>query len=142
MKLRLSMNYDLFKYQMKMIKLYREYKEDLENEIDDIIYRYCGVKGINYDKEMFTNSSYTNDNKLLDLSEKLEEPQKALETTYRAINELEPIVNANLDKLPADIKEIVIDIFWNNKTFEQIGYEVGYSNYGIWNKVKKEIQKI
>lgn len=136
------MNYDLFKYQMKMLKLYREYKEDLQNEIEEIIYQYCGVKGIAYDKDASISNPYGNDEKLILLSQKLEEPQKALEVTERAINELEPIVNGYLTKLPADIKYVVIEKYWNNKTFEQLGKEVGYSNYGIWARVKKEVLKL
>ena len=123
------MNYDLFKYQMKMIKLYKEYREDLKAEIDQLIYTFCGVKGISYDKEFSISNPYGNDEKLVLLAEK-------------AIRELEPIVDGYLEKLPPEIKEVVIQKYWHNKTFEEVGKMVGYSDYGIWMKVKKEVLKL
>ena len=136
------MNYDLFKYQMKMIKLYKEYREDLKAEIDQLIYTYCGVKGISYDKEFSISNPYGNDEKLVLLAEKLKEPQQALDFTEKAIRELEPIVDGYLEKLPPEIKEVVIQKYWHNKTFEEVGKMVGYSDYGIWMKVKKEVLKL
>ena len=136
------MNYDLFKYQMKMLKLYREYREDLKAEIDQLIYTYCGVKGISYDKDMSLTNPYGNDEKLLLLSQKLEEPQKALDFTEKAISELEPIVNGYLEKLPEDMKEIVIKKFWHNKTFDELGKEYGYSYTAVWKKTKREVGKL
>ena len=136
------MKYDLFVLQMKMLKSYYEHKEDLEKEIEDLIYQYCGVKGIPFDKELSISNPYSNDEKLVDLSEKLEEPQKQLDFTIYAISKLKPIVYGNLDKLPADVSKALIMKHWENKTFEDIANEIGYSKSGLWFRVRREIGKI
>ena len=136
------MNYNHFILQMGMLKSWRDRKDDLEIQIDDIVYQYCGVKGIQYDKESSSNNPYLTDEKLVLLSERLKEPQRELEFAIRAIEQLEPIVYGNLNKLPADIRDIVIKKYWENKTYSEIGKEVGYTQGGLWKRVKNEILKI
>ena len=34
------------------------------------------------------------------------------------------------------------EVLRGNKTFEEVGKMVGYSDYGIWMKVKKEVLKL
>ena len=136
------MNYNRFVLQMKILKSYRESKEDLEKEIDDICYQYCGVKGISYDKEPITSNPYITDEKMLLMSEALEIPQKELESTIYAIKQLEPIVYGDLYRLPEDVQKVCIKIFWNNETFDDVSKEVGYSRNGLWYRVKKEIEKL
>ena len=136
------MNYNHFILQMKMLKSYRESKEDLKQEIDDIIYQYCGVKGIQYNKEPVTSNPYLTGEKLIMLSEALEEPQRQLEFAEKAIAQLEPIVNENLDKLPEQTRDVMIKLLWEKKTFYEIGKEIGYTQGGLWKRIKKEISKL
>ena len=136
------MNYNRFVLQMKMLKSCKESKEDLEKEIDDICYQYCGVRGISYDRESITSNPYMTDEKLTLLSEALEEPQRQLDFTIEAIKQLEPIVYGDLYRLPEDMQHVCIKVFWHNKSFDEVGKEVGYSRNGLWYRVKKEIEKL
>ena len=136
------MKYELFILQMRMLKSLREERQNLEQQIDNIYYAYGGVKGISYDKVSGTSNPYSNDEKLLALSEKLIEPQRELEKINYAISQIEPQVMNDLDKLDEDIRNICELIYFENKTYEEVGRIVGYSTNGLWYRVKKEIQKI
>ena len=136
------MKYELFVLQMKMLKELKESKEDLEREIEDIYYQYGGVHGVRYDKQLSTSNPYSSDERLLMLSEKLVEPQKELEKIVFAINQLEPQIMSDLNKLDEDIRNVCELIYFQNKTYDEVGRLVGYSTNGLWYRVKKEIQKI
>lgn len=125
-----------------MLKSYEESLEDIERQIDDICYQYMGVRAISYDKEPVS----FNENIAIEIREQmmeaLEEPQKQLDFTQLAINQLKPVVMNNLEKLPTDIQKATKMLFWEHKTYEQVGREIGYSDHGIWLRVRREIEKI
>lgn len=136
------MKYDLFVLQMKMLKSYEDSVTDIEQEIDDICYQYLGVRGISYDKQPSTANEAAQTELRLKLSEALSEPQKQLDFTILAINQLKPMVYGNISKLPNEIQRAVKMLFWEHKTYEEVGKEMGYSDHGIWTKVRREIEKI
>lgn len=133
------MRYELFKQQMTFYKALLEAKEDIEKEIDRLHYIYCGVKGVRYDIER--TSTYSTDKHIL-LREALEEPEKELNEIEKAISNLEPDIYADLNKLPDDVRQAVIMKFWKRKTYKDIGKIMGYTDNGIWHKVKREVEKI
>ena len=136
------MKYELFILQMRMLKSLKEEKEDLLKEIEHLTYKYGGVHAIQYDKVSSTSNPYSSDERLLALSEKLEKPQKELDKIIYAISQIEPQVMNDLDKLDEDIRNVCELIYFENKTYEEVGRIVGYSTNGLWYRVKKEIQKI
>ena len=136
------MKYELFVLQMKMLQQLRDVKKDLEQEIENIYYQYGGVHGVRYDKQLSTSNPYSSDERLLMLSEKLIEPQKELEKIIYAISQIEPQVMKDLDALDDDIRNVCELIYFQNKTYDEVGRLVGYSTNGLWYRVKKEIQKI
>lgn len=136
------MKYDLFVLQMKMLKSYEDSVIDIEQEIDDICYQYLGVRGISYDKQPSTTNEAAQMELRLKLSEALSEPQKQLDFTILAINQLKPVVYGNISKLPNEIQRAVKMLFWEHMTYEDVGKEMGYSDHGIWTKVRREIEKI
>lgn len=136
------MKYDLFVLQMKMLKSYEDSVIDIEQEIDDICYQYLGVRGISYDKQPSTTNEAAQMDLRLKLSEALSEPQKQLDFTILAINQLKPVVYSNISKLPNEIQRAVKMLFWEHMTYEDVGREMGYSDHGIWTKVRREIEKI
>ena len=136
------MKYDLFVLQMKMLKSYEDSVIDIEQEIDDICYQYLGVRGISYDKQPSTTNEAAQMDLRLKLSEALSEPQKQLDFTILAINQLKPVVYSNISKLPNEIQRAVKMLFWEHMTYEDVGKEMGYSDHGIWTKVRREIEKI
>lgn len=136
------MKYDLFVLQMKMLKSYEESAEDIEREIDDICYQYAGVRAIRYDKQPIQFNNYIAIEMREKMMEALVEPQRQLDFTIYAINQLKPIVDCNIQKLPKDIQKAVKLLFWEHKTYEEVGKLLGYSDHGMWNKVRREIEKI
>lgn len=138
----MSVKYELFTLQMRMLKSYQDSVEDIEREIDDIVYQYCGVKAIQYDKEHFSHNDNISTEILEKMMEALKEPQRQLDYTIYAINQLKPIVEGNLSKLPEETQKACKLIFWEKYTFEKAGKLLGYSDHGLWDKVRREIGKI
>ena len=136
------MKYELFVLQMKIYKNLKESKEDIEKEIDDLCYQYCGVKAIRYDKQIMNHNNSISDEIKLKLSEVLDEPQKELDIVNHAINQLKPTIKSNLSKLPDDVRKATKLLFWEKKTYHEVGLILGYSDNGLWHKVRREIEKL
>ena len=136
------MRYELFVLQLKMLKAYEESKEDIEREIDDIVYKFCGVKGVRFDKEPAQFNQYLSQEAFWEMSERLKEPEKELDFTIMAINRMKPIVEENISKLPELTQKAVKLLFFENKTYEEVGNIIGYSDHGIWQKVRRDVENI
>ena len=136
------MRYELFVLQLKMLKAYEESKEDIEREIDDIVYQFCGVKGVRFDKEPAQYNQYLSQEAFWEMSERLKEPEKELDFTIMAINRMKPIVEDNISKLPELTQKAVKLLFFENKTYEEVGNIIGYSDHGIWQKVRRDVENI
>lgn len=136
------MRYELFVLQLKMLKAYEESKVDIEREIDDIVYQFCGVKGVRFDKEPAQYNQYLSQEAFWEMSERLKEPEKELDFTIMAINRMKPIVEKNISKLPELTQKAVKLLFFENKTYEEVGNIIGYSDHGIWQKVRRDVENI
>lgn len=136
------MRYELFVLQLKMLKAYEESKVDIEREIDDIVYQFCGVKGVRFDKEPAQFNQYLSQEAFWEMSERLKEPEKELDFTIMAINRMKPIVEDNISKLPELTQKAVKLLFFENKTYEEVGNIIGYSDHGIWQKVRRDVENI
>lgn len=136
------MRYELFVLQLKMLKAYEESKEDIERQIDDIVYQFCGVKGVRFDKEPAQFNQYLSQEAFWEMSERLKEPEKELDFTIMAINRMKPIVEDNISKLPELTQKAVKLLFFENKTYEEVGNIIGYSDHGIWQKVRRDVEKL
>lgn len=136
------MRYELFVLQLKMLKAYEESKEDIEREIDDIVYQFCGVKGVRFDKEPAQYNQYLSQEAFYEMSERLKEPEKELDFTVMAIKRMKPIVEENISKLPELTQKAVKLLFFENKTYEEVGNIIGYSDHGIWQKVRRDVEKL
>lgn len=136
------MRYELFVLQLKMLKAYEESKVDIEREIDDIVYQFCGVKGVRFDKEPAQFNQYLSQEAFWEMSERLKEPEKELDFTIMAINRMKPIVEENISKLPELTQKAVKLLFFENKTYEEVGNIIGYSDHGIWQKVRRDVENI
>ena len=112
------MNYEQFYLQMKMLKNLKQGRKEIEKTIEEL-YDRAGVKGVRYDLETIASSN--RDSKLIDLSDQLREPQYQLDYMNNAIKVIEPIVNANLKKLPDDIRDAVKLVIWEGKTYHEVG---------------------
>jgi len=136
------MNLNYLILQMKMYKQLVDNKNDLEALIDDIIYRYAGVRGIRYDKVPMTFNQALASDTFHRMSIELEKPQSELEFTLKAIAEIEPMILNNLKKFD-DLTQTILKMkFFENKTYEEVGDVVGYSASAVWKKIRREVKKV
>lgn len=136
------MKYNLFIYQMRLLKSYKEREKELEEEIDNIFYDFTGVKGVAYDRPRYSYNNTLAMENLHKMMNKLEKPQKELDYTINSIQQLEPIVNENINRLSSEMQDIVKCLYWDNNTLEHTGELYGYSVSALWKKIKREIDKI
>lgn len=132
------MEYQTFKNEMLNYNRYKKRQRELEEQIDDIIYQFCGVKAIRYDREPSSYNPYLSEQARLKMSELLEKPQKELDFIKLAINR----INENLNKLPKDIQEMARLLFIEGHTLHYVGVINNYSYNGIYQKLKREVEKI
>ena len=135
------MRFDIFTLRMKMYQNLLDTKMEIEDEIDFLCYHYCGVKAISYDRETII-STHKPDEKLMILSEKLEQPQRELDFVNNAIKQIKPLVDECLDKLPDDIKRATQMLFFEKMTYRDVGKAFGYTDNGMWHKIRREVEKI
>lgn len=136
------MKYEIMILQMRMLKNYEENIRHYEQQIDDIIYKFVGVRGIRYDKQSVSfNELIANEKRYLMMKE-LEVPQKQLDFAINAVNQLKPIVEDNLNKLPKETKQMFIEYAYKRKTYNEIGEMFGYTGNGVWKKMRREIAKL
>ena len=97
-----------------------------------------GVKAIRYDKQPLSFNPELSADMRDKLSRMLEEKESEKDHTLMKIQD----IDRNLAKLPDDIKIICTMLFVDNMSFTKVGRIVGYSNNGLWHKIRKEIEKI
>ena len=132
------MDYRTFKNEISNLKAYTRAARELECEIDALWYELSGVKGIQFDKLPISYNPELNESYRLDLIDEIETKQKELDFTLLAIERYKD----ELERLPDDIKDVVVQIFINGHTFAEIGQKVGFSDRGLHYRVKREIEKL
>ena len=137
-RMRVGMDYEVFKNELKNYKKYQLSLIETEQIIDDIIYQYAGVRGIRYDKIPMS----FNDGLAADQREKLykalSKPQKDYDITKKMIERIE----SNLNRLDHDMRMACVLLFCEGYTYEKTGEIFGYSGHGLWQRVRKAIEKI
>lgn len=136
------MKVELFILQMKMLKQYQDSRKEIEQRIDDLCYQYMGVRGVRYDKQPTSTNEAALMELRLKLSEALVEPERELDFTIYAINQLKPLVYGNLNRLPDDVKKACELVFFENKTYYEAGKIMGYSDNGLWQRIRREVKKL
>lgn len=132
------MRYKTFKNELMNYKSYLHSIDEIERRIDDICYQYCGVRGISYDKVGITFNEHMNAERWQRLHDALIEPQRELDHTIIKIHDIE----RNLSKLPEQVKEMCIKLFVEGHSFQYVGHLNNYSANGIYQLVKREVEKI
>lgn len=132
------MDYQKFKNEISNLKAYYKSLRELEQERKRLEYELEGVKGIRYDKLPASFNPEFAEMYRLELIERLVEIEKEIGFTVQTIKRYESQIN----RLPDDVKPLVDLLFIQGKTFKEVGYMFGYSDNGIYHKIKKEIEKI
>lgn len=132
------MDYKTFRNEMLNYRKYKSSVREIEEKIDYIVYKYAGVRAIEYDKIPGSHNPNLQEKMLLKMSEELEEPQRELDFTYLAIQHIE----SKLAKLPEDVREMAIMLFVDNYPLQYVGIKYGYSRSGVHARIKREVEKI
>ena len=132
------MNYDTFKHEVSVLKAYKKSLRQIEEEMEDIIYQYCGVKGIRYDREPSIRNVAMEEATKLKMSEALAEPQKEYDFTLMAIQR----IDRHLSMLTDEVREMCIRHYVDRRALVDVGEEFGYTPSGVIRKMKREVEKI
>ena len=132
------MDYQTFKNEISNLKAYYRSLDELQRERERLFYDLTGVKGVRFDRQPGSYNQTMAENFRLEMIEQLDELDKEIEFTCQTIKRYE----SNLDRLPGDVRTLVILLFIKGKTFSEVGHIVGYSDHGIYQKIKKEIEKL
>ncbi len=132
------MDYKAFKNELENYYKHLKNKDDIESEIEMILYEMTGVKGIRYDKEPSSYNPELSAEKRLELIERKEEKEIELDYTNASIKYIE----MKLKKLPEEDRRICLKIISEGVSAEKIRREVGYSKSGIWKRIKRELTGI
>lgn len=132
------MNYDTFKHEVSVLKAYKKSLRQIEEEMEDIIYQYAGVKGIRYDREPSMRNIHLAESVKLKMSEALEEPQREYDFTLMAIQRIE----RHLSMLPEEVREMCIMHYVDGFPLVYVGDAFGYSPSRVLRIIKSEVEKI
>lgn len=132
------MDYKVFKNEISNLKAYYQSLIEINNDLERLSYDLTGVKGVRFDRQPGSFNPSLSEYRKLDLIEKIEEKEKELDYTQLAIKRYE----SNLNKLPKPIRDAVVQIFIQGRTFAEMGKLLGYSDHGLHYKIKKEVEKI
>ncbi len=131
------MEYRTFVINLANLKRYREDLNKVNLELEQIFYVLRNVKGLGY--ENITHS--TNDSlkalNWLSLDEKYNDKLREKEFIENAINQIETILN----RMPEELRNMLIKVYLEGWTFDKLGREVGYSHNGMWNYLKREAER-
>ena len=131
------MDYKVFTSNLANLHRLKVTKENLEGELELIIYDLGGVKGIHYDSVMVKGNPSVIEEKRLELIDKYNEKEKELEFTKLAIMQTEETLN----RMPQTLREMLIEVFVNGKTYRAVGEKYGYSYNGAWHYIKRETER-
>ena len=119
---------------------YNRYKEDLtkvETELEQIFYLLRGVKGVGYsDNTKSTNESQKALN-WLTLDEKYNLKLREKEFILQAISQVENI----LERMPEELRNMLIKVYVDGWTFRKLGEQYGYSYNGMWQYLRREVER-
>ena len=133
-----GVDYRSFKNELENYESYLIAKEQIEQEIEQIIYVMSGVRGIRYDKEPGSFNPELSEEKRLDLIEKKSEKEIELAFIVHAIK----LIELKLSKLSKEDKEICMRIIAEGESSEAVSRQNGYTRGGMWKRIKREISRI
>lgn len=130
------MNFKVFQNEVRNLKQYERSIITLEAKKEDIIYKYGGVHGVSFDR--ITSTSGDRQGALLKMGEELEEIEREIDHTQLKIED----IRRNLSKLPEEIRNLAMLLYYDNLPLRYVGRMVGYSYNGVYQLVKREVEKI
>lgn len=131
------MDYDTFTANLKCLKAYEYDKKKVKDELDLILYRETGVKGISYDKIPTSGNPQQIAFDRLEMVEDYESKLKEYEFICSAISEIEK----HLNRMPKELQYMLKDIFVDRMTYRKASAKYGYTEAGLWYHIRNETEK-
>lgn len=131
------MDYETFTANLKCLKAYKYDKKKVKDELDLILYRETGVKGISYDKIPTSGNPQQIAFNRLEMVEDYESKLKEYEFICSAISEIEK----HLNRMPNELQYMLKDIFVDRMTYRKASAKYGYTEAGLWYHIRKETEK-
>lgn len=129
-----------FKVFVRHLKSYKENKLNLiklDEKIKDFEYLMSGVGAVRYDIEHTSGNPAAMEERKLDNIETYNRLLKERLATESNITLIETILN----EMPEDLRSALLGVYVENKTFNQVGEEMGYSGSGYWRYLKRETER-
>ena len=131
------MTYETFTANLKCLKAYKKEKKRVLEELDLILYRETGVKGISYDKIPTSGNPQQIAFNRLEMVEDYEAKLKEYEFICSAIRETEKCLN----RMPKELKYMLKDIFVEKMTYSKASVKYGYTEGGLWYHIRRETER-
>ena len=109
----------------------------LEAEMNDFEYVMSGVSAVRYDVTPTHGNPSQKGQKRLEMIEKYNKLLKEFKATMECVVLVENLLNG----MPEELREMLTEVYVQNKTFSRVGMEHGYSDHGLWKKLKRETEK-
>ena len=108
-----------------------------EDELEVILYDLCGVRGVSYDSIMVHGNPSQKALNWLKLEDKYNAKESEVERYRTAIRNVEQVKK----RLPKELWLMLNDKFVKGMTYSALGIKYGYSDHGIWNMMRREVEK-
>lgn len=131
------MDYRTFTINLSRYESNRKALAKAEDDLDLILYDMTGVKGISYNKMPGSYNESLSALKSLEMVEKYNEKLNEVEYYKNAIKSVDIIKQ----RLPMELWVMLRDKFVYNMTYSAVGIKYGMSANGMWNYLKREVEK-
>lgn len=131
------MEYRVFTSNLAHLKDIRKSIETVKSRLEVKQYEESGVKGIDYTHIPSSHNPSVTALKRLELVDEVDELTRELNWLMLTVYETESVLN----RLPEELKDMLVDVFVNGMTFKATGLKYGYSDNGLWHYLKRETER-
>ena len=131
------MDYETFTTNLKCLKAYKKEKKKTKDDLDLILYRETGVKGISYDRIPTSGNPQQIAFKRLEMVDDYEAKLKEYNWICDTIEEIEKYLN----RMPKELRSMLKDIYVERMTYRKASSKYGYSEGGLWFYLHREVEK-
>lgn len=108
-----------------------------KDELEVILYDLCNVRGVSYDSIMVHGNPSQKALNWLTLDERYNDKVNEVERYEVAIRN----VHTAKRKLPKKLWLMLKEIYVDGQTFRSVGLKYGYSDHGLWQMLRREVEK-
>lgn len=144
--------YEELMAELRTIRAYLSSINQIQGEIDLLLYDMANVRAIRYDREPAHAPESVREERRLELIEEKAEKERELDMTVLAYGLIRDRCLKALDEQEPLIRDVLLDRFGLSlgagefavegriKTYEELGDLYGYTSQGLYSKIKREIK--